>query len=396
MLEHLMLATGEDPGDPQSWSGIPFSLREALERRVARVTVFRPPPPARNPVDVALRLALGVRRYPLWLTRATLKANARALRSAIAERQPQAVLSIASTCIAALNRPTDPPVPTFLFSDAPYLAFQDAYRGTIDRPLRLAAFAAEEASAARRLDGLCYSSAWAVAEARRLYGPDGRDARPLPVHVTEMGSNWVPSLTRDELLARVDARPTDRLDLLFLGRDWERKGGPLAVEVARLLNESSLPTTLHVVGCTPPLAFDYVKVHGPLYRTDPAQAATLSDLFLDSHFLLTPTLAECFGLAFGEAQAFALPPISRAVQALPAVVLDGITGMLLDPAAEAPAYVARVLALRADPAAYRRMAVAARNRFETLLNWDAMAASLVQIFENGIALRASGAPSSRS
>ncbi len=385
-LQHLMLATGEDPADPQSWSGIPYSLRQALEKQVERVTVFRPPPPSRNPVDVALRLVLGVRRYPLWLTRATLRANARALRGAIAQHRPQAVLSIASMCIAELG---EPPVPTFLFSDAPYEAFQDAYRGTIDRPLRLASFAAEEADAARKLDGLCYSSAWAVAEARRLYGATGRKGRPMEqlLHVTEMGSNWVPALSRDALLARVDARPQDRVDLLFLGRDWERKGGPLAVEVTRLLRKAGVPARLHVVGCRPELALDYVTVHGPLYRTDPAQAARLSDLFLDSHFLLTPTSAECFGLAFGEAQAFALPPISRAVQALPAVVVDGITGLLLPLAAEAPAYVARILVLRADPAAYRRMAVAARDRFENLLNWDAMATRLVEIFAAGIAAR---------
>jgi glycosyltransferase involved in cell wall biosynthesis len=68
-------------------------------------------------------------------------------------------------------------------------------------------------------------------------------------------------------------------------------------------------------------------------------------------------------------------------------VLDGVTGILLDPAAQAPAYVARILALRADPAAYRRMAIAGRDRFETLLNWDAMAARLIDIFESGIAER---------
>lgn len=370
--------------DPQSWSGIPFSMREALQRQVDRLTIFRPPPPVRSPLDTMLRLALGARRYPLWLTRATLRGNARALRMAIAQEQPDAVLSIASMCVAALG---EPPVPTFLFSDAPYQAFHEAYRGTIDRPLRLLAYQREEACAARQLDGLCYSSAWAVQEALRLFGPTGRKGRPLPVHVSEMGSNWAPTLSRDDLLARVDARPVDRLDLLFLGRDWERKGGPLAVEVARLLNERGTPTTLHVVGCRPALTLDYVHIHGPLYRTDPTQAATLSELFLTSHFMLTPTSAECFGLAFGEAQAFALPPISRAVQALPAVVVDGVTGLLLDPAAQAPAYAERILTLRADAAAYRRMALAARERFETLLNWDAMAGTLIQIFEAGIAAR---------
>ena len=380
-----MLATGEDPTDPQAWSGIPYSMHQALLRLIPQVTIFRPPPPVRTPLDAVLRLALGPRRYPLWITRATLRSNASALRAAIAEHRPEAVLSIASMCVAELGAPS---VPTYLFSDAPYAAFQQAYRGTIDRPLRMVQYEAQEAECARHLDGLCFSSGWAVAEALRLYGAVSRNGQPLPVHVTEMGSNWVPTLTREQLFERVDQRPADRLDLLFLGRDWERKGGPLAVEVTRLLNEQGTPTTLHIVGCRPAVSAPYVHIHGPLYRTDPTQSAQLSELFLNSHFLLTPTSAECFGLAFGEAQAFALPPISRAVQALPAVVLDGQTGILLPIEAEAPSYVARILALRAAPAAYRAMAVAARTRFETLLNWDAMAATLVRIVEQGIADRA--------
>ena len=266
-LRHLMLATGEDVSDPKAWSGIPYSMRQALERKVERLTVFQPPPPARPPLDLALRLALGARRYPLWITPATLRQNARALRAAVAQEKPDAVLSIAGMCVAALG---DPPVPSYLFSDAPYEAFHEAYRGTIDRPFLLGKYQKLEALAARQLDGLCYSSAWAVAEGRKLFGPVGRGGAPMEtrLHVTEMGSNWAPAMSRDELFARVDARPQDRIDLLFLGRDWERKGGPLAVEVTRLLREAGVAATLHVVGCTPELSVEYVKLHGALYRTE--------------------------------------------------------------------------------------------------------------------------------
>lgn len=383
---HLLLASGEDTFDPQSWSGTAFSMREALGRHVDRLSVFRPPAPVRTPLTVALRVLLGAKRYPLWATRATLRANARALRAAIERDRPDAVLSISSTCLAELG---EPPVPTFLCSDAPFEAYQTAYRGTVDRPLTMARFERQEAAVARTLDGLCFASGWACAEALRLFGPGGRGGTPLKerLHVTEMGANWVPSLDREQLLERVAGRDPGRLDFLFLGRDWERKGGPLAVEVVRLLREQGHAATLHVVGCRPPVALDSVRIHGPLFRSDPREAAQLAELFLDCHFLLVPTSAECFGLSFAEAQAFALPPISRAVHALPSVVLDGKTGLLLDPAAAAPAYVERILALLAEPEAYRAMAVAARDRFEQLLNWDAMAAELVRVIEAGIVRR---------
>ncbi len=49
-------------------------------------------------------------------------------------------------------------------------------------------------------------------------------------------------------MARVSSRAMDELELLYVGRDWERKGGPMAVDVARLLHESGHKVRLHVVG----------------------------------------------------------------------------------------------------------------------------------------------------
>ena len=41
---------------------------------------------------------------------------------------------------------------------------------------------------------------------------------------------------------------TDHLHVLFLGVDWVRKGGEIAVKTCRLLNGNGIKTTLHVVG----------------------------------------------------------------------------------------------------------------------------------------------------
>ncbi len=378
-----MLATAEDAFDKKSWSGTPYRLREALERRVERVTVFRPSPPSRNLKDVALRMIHGGEKYPLWITQASLRNNARELAGAMATEQPEAVLSISTICIAELEEVGRP---MFMFSDAPYMAYHAAYAGTISVPNRLGWFGAREAEAARRLDGLFLSSEWAMREAVRLYGPVGKGgvAMEKRLHMTPFGAVLVPSLTREELLARVDARPTDRLELLFVGRDWERKGGPMALEVARLLRAAGERVTLHIVGCTPELpadAAEYVELHGLLRQDVPGEWGRMLELFLGSHFLIVPTQAECFGIVFAEAQAFALPPISRAVQALPDVVTDGVTGMLFDPATGAGEYVERILALRREAGAYREMAVKARERFEGYLNWDWTAGEMVRVVE---------------
>ena len=382
-LKHLLLVSTEEMSNPKAWSGIPFSLRTALERQLDRVTSFEPPRPRRTPLASAQRLLFGARRFPLWISEPTLRANARAVEAEIARVRPDAVLSISSQCIVGLKKPD---VPVFLFSDAPYQAFMEAYAPWEHAPDSLPRFTHQEAAAARRIDGLCFGSAWACEEAARLYSLPAQEHHKL--HVAPLGANWVPAMSRQEILSRVEKRVPgqDHLDLLFVGRDWERKGGPLAVAVTSALRARGIAARLHVVGSRPQLgaeanAASAVTIYGPLYQTDPAQSAQLADLFLRSHFLLVPTLAECFGIVFAEAQAFGLPPISRAVHALPSVVEDGISGLLFPADASADQYADRILALLRQPGAYQTMARQARLRFESLLTWDQTARHLIQAFE---------------
>jgi glycosyltransferase involved in cell wall biosynthesis len=386
-LKHLLLVTVEDPDSTESWSGTVFAIRKALARHVDRLTVFRPSRPSRNPIDVVRRLRYykDPLRYPLWMTRATLRKNAREVQAEIDRGNPDAVLSISSQCVAFLDRPGKP---VFLFSDAPWLAWQQAYMGPRARPLRMAWFAKQEANAARRLDGLFFGSEWAASEAMRLYAGDERLRKRL--HVAPLGANLVPARPREEVLLRVAARGRDEIELLYVGKDWERKGGPLAVEVAALLHARGQKVRLHIVGCTPALAPEtnaFLTIHGVLHQNDPEQKAALRGLFERSHFFLVPTTAECFGVVFAEAQAFALPPISRAVHALPSVIADGKTGILMDPGAPASDYAARILALWQDRAAYREMAQAGRDRFEQLLNWDQTAETIVRHIEESLTQR---------
>ena len=377
-LKHLLLTTTEDPFNIKSWSGIPYSLRTALERQGLKVSVFLPPPPRRAPFDVIKRVLFGAKKFPLWITKATLQQNARKLQAEIDRIQPDAVLSISSQMVAYLAPSR---IPVFLFSDAPYLAFCETYAQWETPPLRIQQFAAEETQAARRLDGLCFGSAWACSEAKRLYSLPSADT----LHVTPLGANWVPNLTQPEIFERIDQRIATLahtgIELLYLGKDWERKGGPLAVEVASQIQAAGHKVRLHVVGCRPELGDiagpdGFVTIHGPLYQSDPEQSAQLAELFLRSHFLIVPTLAECFGIVFAEAQAFGLPPISRAVHAVPSIIRDDETGMVLEPTAAARQYATRILALLADSKRYRQMAQEARLWFEQRLTWDRTAESI--------------------
>lgn len=378
-LRHLLLATLEDPYNPRSWSGTPYNIRTALERQLEKVSVLGNLKPKRTLVNSALRVLCGGKppRYPLFLTPAAQREFARRLLQSIEELKPDAVLTISSHFLVAM--PTPPPVPTFMVTDAPWLTWKETYQAHEHYPMPVLGprFARLEAAAAARFTGLIFSSEWAVGEAARLYAVPREKLHSIP-----LGAIWTPDIDTPDLLAAIDARPTDRLDLLYVGKDWERKGGPLAVAITRALRERGVPNvTLHVVGCTPDIApadRAWVKSHGFLNVQVPEQSARLKELFLRSHFLVVPTQAECFGVVFAEAQAFGLPPVARAVHAVPSIVTDGVTGVLGAAEAGAGFYCDRLLGLIQDREAYRRMARAARQRFEGRLTWEQFAARVIE------------------
>ncbi len=365
-----------------------MAIREALAGAVEQLTVLDHLPVKRSPAHAALRILLGGKpaRYPLWMTKPALQQFARETARAIEKHQPQALFCISSQCLVYLHEHyRGPAIPTFLFSDSAWMAWLELYRGYYPVPVGAARYAAREQDTARRATGLVYGSEWAKADAVRRFGVPA-----AKVHVQPMGAAWMPEQDEAGIEAAIRNRPVDRLELLFVAKEWERKGGPLALEIARGLRRSGRvgDVRLNIVGVRPELAPEdqqFVRMFGMLRRSDAGEAARLRELLLTSHFLVVPTLAECFGLVFAEAQAFALPPVSRAVDAVPSVVIDGETG-ILQPRADGPErYIERILALLdGDRAGYAAMARAGRERFRSRLNWPAFGRGIVEIVETAL------------
>jgi hypothetical protein len=62
-LRRLLLVTYEDPWNPVAWSGIPFQIREALERQVETLSVVGALKPRRSKWEFVRHLAH--RRHPI-------------------------------------------------------------------------------------------------------------------------------------------------------------------------------------------------------------------------------------------------------------------------------------------------------------------------------------------
>lgn len=87
----------------------------------------------------------------------------------------------------------------------------------------------------------------------------------------------------------------------------------------------------------------------------------LPALYASADLYLWPAINEAYGMAFLEAQAAGLPVVAGRTGGVPAVVADGVTG-LLTPIGDAVSFAAAVARLLEDPAERARLGAAAAQR----------------------------------
>jgi glycosyltransferase involved in cell wall biosynthesis len=103
-------------------------------------------------------------------------------------------------------------------------------------------------------------------------------------------------------------------------------------------------------------------------------------LLAGASLVLYPSRAESFGIVFLEAWAFGVPVIGCRAGAVPDVVDDGVTGLLVPPA-DADALAAGVTRLLDDPAAAGRMGAEGQRRVREQHTWAAVAGRARQALE---------------
>ena len=112
--------------------------------------------------------------------------------------------------------------------------------------------------------------------------------------------------------------------LLFVGGDFERKGGSLLLDVFRKRLRGRAELILVTRDDVKPEPG--VQVH----RDVKANSPELRHLYATSDIFVLPTQADCFSLVCMEALAAGMPVVSTRVGGIPDIVIDGKTGHLLD------------------------------------------------------------------
>jgi glycosyltransferase involved in cell wall biosynthesis len=274
----------------------------------------------------------------------------------------------------------DCPQPIVIWTDATFSAALDFYPGLErDRLCQetIRGGLANERAALSRCSLALYSSEWAAQAAIEHYHLD-----PAKVKVVPFGANIDCSRTLDDIECIVDAKLGTSCKLLFLGEDWERKGGEIAIQIAEKLNQAGLPTELTVVGCDPlmdePLP-SCVKVLGYLSKSTKVGAETIDRLFSEAHFFILPTRADCTPYVIPEANSFGLPCLTTNVGGIPTMVRDDVNGKMFEKNANPDEYCQYISDMFASPSRYQQLALSAFNEYQTRLNWSINAQTAKQL-----------------
>ncbi|MBA4040225.1 MAG: glycosyl transferase group 1 [Sphingobium sp.] len=223
-----------------------------------------------------------------------------------------------------------------------------------------------------------FASHWASDSALALYDVELARTRVVP-----FGAN----LDGDPPFRQRTA--SGPLNLLFVGYDWKRKGGDIVLAAFRELRERLPDAELHIIGCTPAAAggCEGVYVHGRLDKSNPDDYALLQQCYDRASIFFLPSRQEAFGMVFCEAAAYGIPVVSTATGGVPTVVAHDETGLLKPITASASAYADAIETLWRAPDRYAKMSLAARNRYDTMLNWRAWGAELQNAMEDVLAHR---------
>jgi glycosyltransferase involved in cell wall biosynthesis len=153
------------------------------------------------------------------------------------------------------------------------------------------------------------------------------------------------------------------MKILFVGGDFERKGGDVLLRVVTEHFRSR--AELHVVTGSDVPSGDGVHV----YRGVKPHSPELLRLYAEADVFVLPTRADCSPVVLGEAMASGLPIISTRVAAVPEAVNDGESGFLID-CDDEEALRDRLDRLARDPALRARMGEASRRMGEARFDMD--------------------------
>lgn len=370
-MERILYVCASNPGDVGAWSGSTYHIFHALQRVFSHVDPFvvaGAPTPLAEKIYGSVQHRLFHKHSYYELRHGVTRRYAKEIGARLLSRSYDAVFAPGTIYFADLAAD----LPAFATADAClgglvdyYDEFTNLTRRDLNQGFEI------ERKAARACRKVFYTSDWARRTAIETAGVSEERAVVVP-----FGANLLDLPNVQDIESFVARRPDDRARLLFVGVDWIRKGGGIAFDAAKLMNEQGTTTELHIVGGNVPAdvaSAPFVTYHGFLKKSNQVDLAKLVNLLAESHFLMLPTRAECCAVVFAEASSYGLPILATNTGGVETAVRNGINGFTFEFHACANRYASKALELLSRPDDYRNLCFSAHGLAKRVLNWDVCA-----------------------
>lgn len=170
-------------------------------------------------------------------------------------------------------------------------------------------------------------------------------------------------------------------EVLFVGREFERKGGPTLVAAFERVVRVFPDARLRIIGTSLTGAPSFVRCDGFVSKSSPEGLSRLLHAYATARVFAMPSLYEPFGIAFLEAMAHRTPCIGCDSCAMPEIIEDGVSGFLVRPN-DVQSLSQRIIDLLADEQMCRDFGAAGFRKYETGFTWSAVASRILGAVEH--------------
>jgi glycosyltransferase involved in cell wall biosynthesis len=354
-MKVLFVACQDNPFDHNAGSGKDYELYHGLKQNGADVVLAGPFPFSQTLIERVFRKFHSklFKRRSLKYPESFLKIAARIVTEMIKTHNPDVIFSKYLPILAKVK--TD--VPIVVLSDTTLAGSHREW--PIFSQLAYQIQLNAEKKAYSMASRIIVHSQWSVNDLLKVYKQPGEKVfmTPCPASIPD---NIIPSSIHPK-----DLVP---LKLLLVGREYQRKGIDIAIEVTNQLNQLGHKTLLRIVGFDGESS-DTIQFRGLYNKTIPEQLQEYVSNYEWANFLIHPARFEAAGIVPSEAAGFGVPTITNNVGGLGTTVSDGISGIVLPKLSPPEEYIKSLIQYIEHPEEYNNLCKTTRERYEQELNW---------------------------
>lgn len=363
----LICLTTENPSDPRAWSGSAVHFYDALREKGLLTAVRQVSLPKPTQYYHQL-LSLNTTREK-WKETYNSSVNRFADMSIIAEKatrqvdNAKAFLQIGARFRISKN----PGIPVFGYFDgnaAMRYRYFDKFGISQNRKLAHIQF---EKEAIASMSAIFVMSEWLARSFIADYSVDRSK-----IHVVGAGINF-------SSLPQIPKRTYKEKRIIFIGKEFERKGGNFLLESFELARRTVPTLSLTIVGPEAQRSeIPGVNFAGFLSKAIATQHRRLQSLLDSASMLVLPSEYEPFGISLLEGMANGLPCITVNNCAMPEIIINRVNGLVVE-YGNSQQFADAICELALDDTKSKTFGQAGRARIEAEFTWPRIAEKISKV-----------------